>query len=638
MKKNIKQILVTFSILFFLNTTSVLGQTYRDVPVTHWGYDAVERVSKKGYIIGDMNGNFNLNQKTDKFASSKILAKIAGYKYTNVSQSELTYYQNAYEKNKTLLNAYNAKYSKWNASADREIAYLLEKKVLVASDLNDFVVIVNNREALKAISKEEIAYFMTKAIGKNEVANTMTYTHKFNDDYNISNHMKKNIYYLNKMNILNGDANNNLNPKKAVLKVEFAVIIDKILNNIPSIETSYSEIQIINGEIEKVYPNNNIIQILDGTGKINTYSIAGDAIIKLNNNVSSISKLKEGYKFTGTVKNNQMLLTVNAFTANSNITIDNDDYGILPKFIIEGIVILNTNLEGEMLITIDTKENSLDGNVKIKNYSYNLDTNSVVYKNGVRSTYGNIKIGDIVRAEVKGNKIIKIEVSDPSRVETGELLERKIGLSKKVPILVVKDSNGQIHEYQGTEDTIYHRSNSGTVHFTELLIGDSLDIQLNYDNIVNVYATGKRSQVEGYITSIYIDKSDSYIILKNIDTKKLEKYTIGTRNLNIYNLRINSLVDIILDSKEVRKIDVIENSTFEPITGIITDINRDNFVIFSENDGYVKVYIDNRTTYIDTKNGTTLEYKDIYEKNKVLVYFDISEGNYAQTVNILPQS
>ncbi len=635
MKRAVKKLTLLTSLMLVTGTTVALAQTYNDVPKSHWAYEAVKNVSEKGYILGDMNGDFNLNKKMDKFETAKIFARVAGYKYKGMTQEELWYYQRAYDKNKDLLNAYNSKYVKWNTSSDREIAYLLEKNILSPGDLNDFIVSVNGREGLKAITKEEVAYVMTKAIGKDIEANSTLYTHRFYDDNEINEKMKNNIYYLNKKDVLNGDTSNKLNPKKAVTKAEFSMILHNVLTKITDIDTT-DNVSMLNGTIEKVYANNNIITVKKVDGKVITLSVSQDAVINIDGQLRVLKDLKKGDLVTISVQNNQKALRINGFTSSGGEVVEIDESG-MPRHIIDGIITLNTNNNGKISLTIDSMEEKLDGSKKMESYVYRLGNNSEVYKNKVRSTYGNIKIGDIARAEVVGNTIMKIEVSDPTRVESGELLEKRVKLGDKYPVLVVELKNGEVKEFIGTKDSSYHRGRSGSIHFTQLLIGDKLDIQVNYNEIVNVYATGVSSRVEGRIQKIVIDKNDSYIEVVDIETKEVDKYTIRSRNINLYDLRLGSIVEIRLDSKEVARIDIIENVGLLPITGVVTDVNRNDFVVYTEEEGYITVNITVDTKFIDASRGVTLNYRDLDKNDNVLVYFTVEDGNNAKTVSILPE-
>ncbi len=635
MKRAVKKLTLLTSLMLVTGTTVALAQTYNDVPKSHWAYEAVKNVSEKGYILGDMNGDFNLNKKMDKFETAKIFARVAGYKYKGMTQEELWYYQRAYDKNKDLLNAYNSKYVKWNTSSDREIAYLLEKNILSPGDLNDFIVSVNGREGLKAITKEEVAYVMTKAIGKDIEANSTLYTHRFYDDNEINEKMKNNIYYLNKKDVLNGDTSNKLNPKKAVTKAEFSMILHNVLTKITDIDT-IDNVSMLNGTIEKVYANNNIITVKKVDGKVITLSVSQDAVINIDGQLRVLKDLKKGDLVTISVQNNQKALRINGFTSSGGEVVEIDESG-MPRHIIDGIITLNTNNNGKISLTIDSMEEKLDGSKKMESYVYRLSNNSEVYKNKVRSTYGNIKIGDIARAEVVGNTIMKIEVSDPTRVESGELLEKRVKLGDKYPVLVVELKNGEVKEFIGTKDSSYHRGRSGSIHFTQLLIGDKLDIQVNYNEIVNVYATGVSSRVEGRIQKIVIDKNDSYIEVVDIETKEVDKYTIRSRNINLYDLRLGSIVEIRLDSKEVARIDIIENVGLLPITGVVTDVNRNDFVVYTEEEGYITVNITVDTKFIDASRGVTLNYRDLDKNDNVLVYFTVEDGNNANTVSILPE-
>ena len=136
---NFKKIVAVSMALSFYSS-NVYAMNFKDVSQTFWAYKYIDDVATKGLITADATGYFKPNANIDKFETAKILAKVAGYKYTDLTDDEKTFCDNAYNKYKSLLNSYAKKYSKWINISDREISYLLEKNIFTESDLDKFII------------------------------------------------------------------------------------------------------------------------------------------------------------------------------------------------------------------------------------------------------------------------------------------------------------------------------------------------------------------------------------------------------------------------------------------------------------------------------------------------------------------
>ncbi len=639
--KKLKMVVATV-MLSIISVATVFGATtFSDVPSNHWAYSQILRMADQGHMLGDLDGKYYPDKKMDKFESSKIFARVAGYKYTGATAEELELYNKAYNNNKAVLDLYGQKFSRWNSSADREIAYLLEVGVLTASDLNDFVGTTSTGvEGYVALTKEEMTAYMTKAVGKGNEALTNSYSHKFNDDSSISQDYKNYVYYLQKNGVVSGDEFNYFYPKKAVSKAEFATVLDRVLNIFGTTPVNKpNSSKVVMGTVYNVYPTNNLMQIKLDNNTVNTYSYTNSTVTTINGVNSSVTNVKSGNSVAIVVTPDNTISTIEVISSNTpsvpstgsnNTSVDS------PKYVIEGIVTLVSNDLVTKTVTIDTNIVGLNGRKTVESYVYIIDDNTDMYKNNLKSAFSGITVGDEVKAEVVGNTVVKMELFDAERLITGELLEKKIEGTNLYPTFLVKLKDGTTKEYYGTKDTTYNRDRHGKVNFTQLKIGDSIDIKVHYDEMLTVYANGTLTNKEGHIEAIHIDRDETYINVKDSKSKEIEKYIVGTKNVNVYDLRLGSSVKIYLDSKEVYDIKILEVGSDDPITGVVYDVDRDEFTVYSETYGYVEVYFDSKTVFMNSKTGNTLKYADIDEDMKVLVVFSSNERNLATTVTVLP--
>ncbi len=640
--------IITVAMLMINTTVTVFGTTqFKDVPSNHWALSPITKMANEGYMLGDLDGNYYPDKKMDKFESSKIFARVAGYKYTGATADETAIYDKAYETNKALLDLYDEKYSKWNSTADREIAFLLDIGVLTANDLNNFIGNTSaGVEGYVALTKEEMTSYMTKAVNKSNEALVGSYSHKFNDDSSISTEFKSYVYYLQKNGVISGDEYNYFYPNKAVSKAEFATVLQRILSTFgTSSSDNVGDTSSVTGTLYNVYPSNNLIQLKNAYSVVDTYSYTADTVVTINGAVSSIGNLSAGYDVKALVTSGKVItsmeVTINSTdnnnnSNNSNGTSSETSVTETPMYTIDGVVTLVSNDLITKTLTIDTEIVGLNGVKSVESFVYIIKNDTEIFRNNLKSAFSGITVGDEVRAEVVGNTLNKIELFEATRLVEGELLEKKYENNSIYPTFVVELKSGELAEYVGTSDTTYNRDGEGKVHFSQLKIGDSVDIKINYSKMLTVYADGNLTDEKGYIEAIHIDREQVYIEFKEYKSEEIEKYVVADRSVDIYDLRLGSYVEVFLDSKEVYDIDIIEQVGDEPITGVVADVYRDSFNVYSEDYGYIDIDVDSNTIFINSITGGSLSFSDIYDDMKVLVIFSTDEKNLATTVTVLP--
>ena len=272
MKINFKRA-VAAGMILSLYSSSVFAMNFKDVPQIFWAYQYINDVAEKGFITADAAGYFKPNDNINKFDTAKILAKVAGYKYTDLTDDDKSFYNDAYDKYKSLLTSYAKKYTKWSSISDREIAFLLQKNIFTESDLDKFIVKEGKTEKLRALSKEEAAMYLTKLLGDLVVPNQM-YGFTFADDSSIAADYKPYVYCLYKSGIITGDDKNKFSPKTAVTKTTLSVMLSKTLKFIE--DNKVQKVDTISGTIDKVYSGIGAVQIISESGSKNVYKVSAE--------------------------------------------------------------------------------------------------------------------------------------------------------------------------------------------------------------------------------------------------------------------------------------------------------------------------------------------------------------------------
>lgn len=621
MKINFKKIAV-LPIAFSLFSNSVLAMNFKDVSQTFWGYQYINDVAQKGLITADAAGYFKPNDNINKFDSAKILAKAAGYKYTDITSDENEFYNNAYNKYKSLLSDYAKKYSKWTNISDREIAYLLEKNIFTQSDLDKFIVKDTSSEKLRALSKEEAAMYLVKLIDTLVQVNSSDTT-IFADDSLISESYKPYVACLYKNGIITGDDNNKFNPKSAVTKTTFSVMLSKTLKFIE--DNKVQKIESISGTIDKIYTGIGAVQIISSSGSKNVYKISSDASIIIDGSNKTLSDLKENMAITANL-NNSVIISIKAENYSPEPDLDPD----IKLKNISGIV-ESTSLDSPKTISIKIQMLNPSGGVITQVLKYVLADNCKINRSNTPISLNDISNGEIVKIGYDDEKAYSITIEEKNKRIIGTLLEKKYNSDSAY--LVIEDSNKEKYELKITSDTTINRKNDGRISWNDLKIGDKITASAEYSNLTDVYAEGESATKEGWVEEVKISKDGSAIVKIRDDDNLIKEYYVSAGKVDVYSIHVNNKVKINIDSDEINSLVVIDKSE----TNYFGEVQRiyDNTTIRIKTDTGNEIEIQcNKDTKFKDENGRDINISSIYRKDKVYIVMN-DNSNYAKSVTIV---
>jgi len=547
--------------------TAHASYSYKDVPANHWAYNAISEISEKGLMVGDSLGHFRPSEFIDKFNTSKILAMAAGYKYTNATDEEKIYFDRAYEKNRSLLTQYQKTYSRWNSSADREIAFLLEKEILTVDDLNQFIVRDSkNEQQLRALSRQEAAVFLVKLMGRKTDALAGVYDNNFTDHADVYEAYKPYVYYLRNIGVITGDTSGNFIPNNAVTRASMAVMLNRVVGLMEGTaaysssansqqQSDSTKVETVSGTIDKIYAEFNGIQILSGESR-RIYRLAVNASIYIDSYLKTAFDLNEGMSVSGVLSSNELVSVQAQSVASSSTLVPGSN---TPMSTITGVVdSISTQETGQVIgikVLIESPAKEIIPEVK----SYVLAEGCAIARGNENPSFGEIISGEVVTAQISGSKCFSLKLEPKfRRISGGTLIEKKMIASTETPLLIVTDENGDKSELRVTDATTVIR-NSEIIDYKGVRLGDTVDVTCDHDVIKELYATGIHSAVEGYVEEIYISSEYQYIVLRKYDGERINcKLIIET--VDVYSLRIGMTVSLTLDSMEVTSIRVLKEA------------------------------------------------------------------------------
>lgn len=628
-----------------------LAATYKDVPA--WASAAVDKVTSLGYMSGDLSGNFNPNDALDKFETSKILAKMAGYKLTGATTAEQAAYDSYYKKYESFINQYVKKFAKWNSTTNKEVAFLLEKGVYTTTDLDQFVIIVDGVERLRALSKEEAAQFLVRLMGKESTALSSTVSGLFADDSSIGTAFRPYVYYLKGIKVVAGDDANKFNPKNAVTKVIMAALVYATYNymnptqatpvpttaptNAPATSNSFES---ISGTIAKLYSSFRAVQVSSTNSLYNDriYILSQSATVTVNGAYKTYSDLTEGMSFNGVLSNGE-IISINATAAVSSTPTPTQAPPPTPVeySTIEGTVASVKTENGANYVGIEVRMLNARGDVYTETRTFALASTCTVTRGGSATNFLAIVKGDIIKAKISGSYVYTITLEQKNRTITGEIIDKQLATTTSRPIITVQDANGETYDLKVTADSKLYRRTSATVSWYDLRIGDSVDVTTEYDSIVRLDAYGTITTKDGYVKDVFISSSICKVTVT--DTSGVDKvYGIVTSLVDPYTLKVGSKIRMRLDSSEIQSFTMLEAASTASLTGIVSYVTSSSITLTDTSSGYntVKtISIDANTIFIDTASGAKVSYGALYSEMKVFIVFSDTVSNLAKTVTIL---
>jgi len=547
------------SISIFITVISILTSNvygavkFKDVPENHWAFKAIAEISEKGLIVGDASGNFKPDAPIDKFETTRILAKYIGYKFTNVTEEERAYYRKAYDKNKAIITQYAKPFTKWKSAYDYEIAFLLEKEIYTVEDLSQFIVKdANGVQQFRALSRQEAAVYLVKLMGLKSEALSGSYNMNLADDADIKRIYKPYVYYSLKAGIINSEEGGIFKPNGWVTRALMSLFLYNSLNCIDKSEAqkpvanspSVTQIISLTGNITKVYPEQNSIQITSGSG-MDIYQLSPETSIYVDSFLKTRGDLKEGMAVKAVLANGK-IIDIQAFglsTNNSIVPVSNRQIST-----VEGIL-KDIRFE-ESGIAVDLTLINPDGKPG-ETKTFVLDKNHTIARLGAEISAEDLKSGDVVIADISGGVCLRLLLAERDReIRSGTLLEKKT--ANDVNILLVKDQNGSVFELKIDEQTKILRQNN-QVNYAGLRIGDMIDAYCTYDRLTSVSAHGLKTELTGALLEILIASDNQSIVLTTEDGQNRRFYIIPEK-VDVYKLRIGTKVRISLDSWEVEAI------------------------------------------------------------------------------------
>ena len=654
--KTQKKLLLIFFILALLPVTALSAYAapqYNDVPPSHPAYSSIVTIAQKGILVSDASGNYRPDDLIDKFETSKILAKLSGYKMIDFTDAERDFYERSYEKNKGFISQYGKSFKKWNTSADREIAFLIEKEILTPEDLNQFVVIRTGEERIRALSREEAMVFMVKLMGKKTQALSSVNLFEFGDDLRIAAAYKPYVYYMKNAGLIQPDSENNFYPKQALTRADMAVLLDRVIAAMENLDPdnwpetgdtprgtltqgNVSVIESASGVFDRLFETetDTAIQIIGADGIKHLYKVSPSVTVYIDGFLKNVSDLTEGVSISA-VLNNLYVIEIKAQTKHQPIggadtgNAGTAQYASGPVALtyVEGAVVSVSASSVTKTIIIEVRTLNAGGQIITDQKTYAIQDDCGVTRAGEAISLSDIKVGDICRAEISGARVYSLHLEPKFRDLEGRLLQKKNRTDGGS--FVIESAAGTIYELYADGDTMITRGHDETA-WHMLRVGDMLTIRAEYDKALSISASGSRSSVTGIIEEVRLTRSGVFILFSSGGA--VSEYPVIMESVDVSLLNVGARATLFLDSSEAYAVNIhADGHALNTASGVITAMRGGSVTIRDVRGVSRDIHIISTTSILDATTGLNLSPDELTEGAYIYAYI---EHNINAAVNI----
>lgn len=590
MKKIKKLTAVLSAITVFTMSITSFAASFADVPNEKysWAVDAIESMADEGIIKGYEDGSFRPENTVTKLESLVLIARILG----STKDENATLVEESLKAHQNVFTTYPINYG------EEEVAYLLTKGIITEDELTDYI---GGENASTGLMRYEVAILLTKAMGAEEqVKENMISFLDYADTSDIPSHAKKYVEYVTDQEIMQGMGENLFSPLTKVTRAQAAVVLKKVqdLNNL----TYYA------GMITKVDPDSKIFTLKTVDGDSFSYTV-NDIRITYAGSEIAFKELTVGNNAVITLKGSA-LYAIDSTIADVQEEVDGEI----------------TTISNGNTITIKKYTGS-----ETEKVTYSLADNVVVNKSGVASSLSKLKVGDYAKMVISGGKVIIINTESSTTTVKGTV--SNILLSPSF-LIEVTDSNGTATQYT-VDNNVKAKKNNKEVTLSEIYVGDTVTLTLEYGVINEIVAVSTTSTKIGVIEEIVISDAPSITLKINGTSTKYALardavIALDNADSNIYGLRLGVTANITVSGETITKISTTDVESAFQITGRVDLVNTSYGLI--------------QLTYTDTVSAQTIT-KQIFVKDKAKVYNSItgkdsklSYVNVGSTVSVVGTS
>lgn len=353
--------------------------------------------------------------------------------------------------------------------------------------------------------------------------------------------------------------------------ISFVEVVNQKDYNVPPVNQAST----ITGGVVQYYADNNILIIQEKDGRLHTYPVSSNAIIKDSQRNYAVSDLQVDDQVVITVKDDAI----------TNIDITSKS---------------TTGVTKGKIFALDLERGLVTLESNSRYTSYSISERVMVEYGGIRfPTVRDLRVGDEVEITLKDNMVDYIKLLNAYQKD--ELSGKIVAISASDYILTIRTTDGMLKAYEVSPRADITVQGISKPVLGDLQVDDSISFTTENNMVMEIAVTSRSFQNEVYGEVITIDTSRMLITIEDEDDNlaiyKIDDYVIldiDKRNPDLDDIRAGMKVTLKLDKNVVHEIaftntveGVIEqfdkNRTFVTLS---TDQGRTNYRI----DGDVDIY------------------------------------------------
>ncbi|MBE7040525.1 MAG: S-layer homology domain-containing protein [Ruminococcaceae bacterium] len=594
-----KAVSLILSVLMVLSVGSAFAASFSDVTSDYsWAEDAIIALADEQVITGYPDGTFKPGKDITKEEAIALFARILGASET-LNQPVVSLSNVLFEE----------ELKKYDTYASEAAAYLMYKHVLSADELSIYLSSAHKGEPMK---RYEAATLIAKCLGGDVwLKSNPDVTLSYSDAADVPASARGYVYFASETKIIQGVGNNKFAPMGNVTRAQVAVMLHRMYERL---QYTYTQ-----GTISQVNEATNIITIKSEDGALENYKVDSNVAVMLDGSKAQLSELPIGQKIVITFANNG-LYSLDVV----QLKVD-DTFEAIYK--------------GKMTDTTGTTvkfESFETGKVS----SYKLADDAVVVYGEQSASLDIIKSGDYARVSVTSGKVTLLE-AEPKTKSLQNATVESITFEPDA-VINLSFSDGSMSGYKVKSGATIRRNGAVTT-YADLMVGDKVDVTLEYGQISAVVAIGVSKQVSGSIEEITISKTSSSMKV-NVQGV-INTYAIGRDvvikldgvSATIYDLRLGYQVVLQTSSATITEIEVKSVAAAMQLTGQIKSVEPEHKLMTIEHadaNGNITesiVLVGDSVKILDSNDGKIKTLKNLKVGQYVTVAGSESMGKFKAT-------
>ncbi len=542
LKRLVAVLAAVVMLMSFVSVSAAKKNIFPDVNENNFGWaaDAINEMVEMSIIKGYTDGTFKPERSITKAEALVLSARVLGY----TDEANAPFAEFAEEFYADALEDFDAKYP-------GEIAYLMYKDVLREKELASYI---GGENANAPMKRYEAAVLLTKVLGaEDEIEDIDGTSTPYTDSNDIPAVAKPYVNYVTEVGLMQGmnktDEVNEFAPLYEVNRAQMSMLLYRLMDIIDQ-EITVATLKSVNEE-------DRVITYITEEGKTTSINIPFNVepVVKKDGYVSSLSKLAP-YSVLALVRRGSDLYSVEAITVEGDDTYE----GVLASYSTKTGTIKVYKLED----TADVTEYPLSDNVSI-------------IREGSAATLTDLVKQDYVVLTITGGEVTVVEAYAKDENVRGTLtniiLEPEMALE-------IELTNGDVLEY-AVADEVTAKRNDKTVEFSDIKVGDKVNLTVRYGYVAVISATGISAKISGTIESITIATMPSIKIKaagksspQSYSLARDAEYVIDGEEGDIYSLRLGATVTVNIESDTVVKIVSTTPTASAAIVGVIDAVNK----------------------------------------------------------------